>query len=155
MKAFAFLFISLPYYSFANDTCLHNEKSFHCVKYVKNYDADTVTFDIPNVHPLIGNRINVRVYGIDAPEIKAKNKCEKEKAKDAKKRVATLLRKAKRIDLENVQRGKYFRVVADIKAEGRSLSDYLLKNGLAVPYKGGPKKKVDWCKSYRKIASPK
>jgi hypothetical protein len=28
---------------------------------IRNYDADTITFDIPNVHPLIGDKISVRV----------------------------------------------------------------------------------------------
>jgi endonuclease YncB( thermonuclease family) len=123
------------------------------VKYIKNYDADTVTFNIPNIHPLIGKRINIRVSGVDTPEIRTKNKCEKEKARHAKNLVTSLLKSAKRIDLENVQRGKYFRVVADVKIDGQSLSKYLLKNGLAYPYHGKTKRQMDWCKSYREIAS--
>ncbi len=139
--------------TYATSDCTHDAKNFRCVKYVKNYDADTVTFDIPNVHPLIGSRINVRVSGVDTPEIRTKNACEKSKGRDAKKIVTNLLKHAKRIDLENVQRGKYFRVVADVKIDGQSLSYYLLKNGLAYAYDGGTKKKVDWCKSNREIAS--
>lgn len=139
--------------SLAEQPCSHDASNFRCVKYVKNYDADTVTFDIPNVHPLIGNRINIRVSGVDTPEIRTKNTCEKSKGRDAKKIVANLLKHAKRIDLENVKRGKYFRVVADVKIDGQSLSYYLLKNGLAYAYDGGTKKKVDWCKTNREIAS--
>ncbi len=148
-----FLFSFLQLTTLATSDCTHDASNFRCVKYVKNYDADTVTFDIPNVHPLIGSRINVRVSGVDTPEIRTKNKCEKSKGRDAKKIVANLLKHAKRIDLENVSRGKYFRVVADVKIDGKSLSYYLLKNGLAYAYDGGTKKKIDWCKSNREIAS--
>ena len=45
----------------ADKKCDHDATTFRCVKYVKNYDADTITFNIPNVHPLIGKSIGVRV----------------------------------------------------------------------------------------------
>ncbi|MBH46948.1 MAG: nuclease [Halobacteriovorax sp.] len=141
------------FHSYASDPCTHDEHSFRCVKYVKNYDADTVTFDIPNVHPLIGQRINVRINGVDTPELRTKNTCEKEKARNAKKLVSNLFKNAKRIDLSNIKRGKYFRIVADVTIDGKSLAHYLLKNGLATTYDGGTKKKVNWCKTSREIAS--
>ena len=56
--------------SITNASCAHDEKNFRCVKYVKNYDADTVTFDVPNVHPLLGKKINIRVDGVDTPELR-------------------------------------------------------------------------------------
>lgn len=96
-----------------NNTC-HTPSSFGCVKYIKNYDADTVTFNIPEVHPLLGKNISVRVEGVDTPEIRTRNKCEKEKAYRAKKIVEDLLKQAKTIELVGVKRGKYFRIVADI-----------------------------------------
>ena len=138
--------------SFAKD-CQHTKSSFQCVKYVKNYDADTVTFNIPGLHPLLGKKINIRVNGVDTPEIRTKNQCEKDKARTAKKLVANLFKYAKRIDLINIKRGKYFRVVADVLIDGKDLRHYLLKNGLAYSYDGGKKKKMNWCKSTREIAS--
>lgn len=62
----------------------HTHAQFSCVKYLKNYDGDTTTFEIPNVHPLIGQNISVRVRGIDTPEIRTKDKCEKDKGRIAK-----------------------------------------------------------------------
>ena len=150
MKWLILLFIS---FSAIADDCKHEVSTFRCVKYIKNYDADTVTFNIPGVHPLIGKKINIRVLGVDTPELRTKNKCEKNKARNAKKLVKNLLKNAKRIDLENVSRGKYFRIIADVIIDGKSLSSYLLKNGLAYSYNGGTKKKVNWCKSIREIAS--
>lgn len=153
MKYCLFLALFMPYLIWAGESCSHDSKNFRCVKYIKNYDADTVTFNIPSVHPLIGDKINIRVLGVDTPEIRTKNKCEKEKARNAKRLVKNLLKNAKRIDLTNVSRGKYFRVVADVIIDGKSLSYYLLKNGLAVAYDGGKKKAVNWCQKSREIAS--
>ena len=137
----------------AASDCVHDRMNFRCVKYVRNYDADTITFDIPNVHPLIGNSINVRVAGVDTPEIKTKNSCEKEKARNAKKLVTNLLKNAKRIDLSNIKRDKYFRINAEVIIDGIHLSHYLLKNGLAYSYDGGAKRQLNWCRSAREIAS--
>lgn len=137
----------------ATDSCIHDKDTFRCVKYVRNYDADTITFNVPGVHPIIGEKINVRVSGVDTPEVKTKFACEKQKARDAKRLVENLLKHAKRIDLTGVSRDKYFRINADVVIDGKSLSSYLLKNGLAYSYDGGTKKKVDWCKSNREIAS--
>lgn len=130
------------------DNCNHDANTFRCVKYVKNYDADTVTVDIPNVHPLIGHHISVRVRHVDTPEIKDKLPCEKEAARTAKRLIENQLKSAKRIDLENVDKDKYFRILADVIIDGKPLKDILLKNNLAYQYEGGTKQKIDWCKRY-------
>lgn len=127
--------------------CVHDDKNFRCVKYVENYDGDTITFDIKGIHPLLGRRIGIRVSGVDTPEIKAKDSCEREKALLAKRVVASALSKAARIDLEDIDRGKYFRVIADVNFDGNPLNRYLLSLGLAHEYHGGKKTRVDWCKS--------
>jgi endonuclease YncB( thermonuclease family) len=44
--------------------------SFSGVEYVRNYDGDTMTVNIPGVHPLFGNEIGIRVRGIDTLEIR-------------------------------------------------------------------------------------
>ncbi|RME17004.1 MAG: thermonuclease family protein [Bdellovibrio sp.] len=151
---FTFIFIFIgALEAHAKEPCVHDALNFRCVKYVKNYDADTITFNIPGVHPLFGKKINIRVLGVDTPEVRTKNACEKQKARNAKRLVENLLKRAHRIDLLNVRRGKYFRIVAEVKVDGVLLSHYLLKNGLAYSYDGGKKKKIDWCQSSREIAS--
>ncbi len=57
---------------------------------------------------------------------------------------AERLRTAQSITLKNVERGKYFRIVATVDADGQDVSDLLIQEGLAVPYDGGTKGK-DWC----------
>lgn len=128
-----------------NNGCGHDERSFRCVKYLRNYDADTITFEIEGVHPLLGREIPIRVLGVDTAEIKGKNDCEKAAAQKAKIFVTERLKRAKRIDLENIGRDKYFRIDADVKVDGQSLSKMLVEAGLATPYDGGTKSNVNWC----------
>ena len=113
--------------------------------YVRNYDGDTITFNLPNLHPIIGKKIAVRVNGIDTPEIRGKCGKEKYDAEQAKGMVEDLLKDAKRIDLKNLRRGKYFRIVADVYADGENLAEALVDSGMAVRYNGG-KKNARWCK---------
>lgn len=136
-------------------SCQHDANTFRCVKYLKNYDGDTITVEIPDVHPFFGHRISVRVNGIDTAEVRTKDKCEKQASRTARRLVESQLRQAKRIDLVNIERDKYFRVLANVMVDGNSLKDLLLKNRLAVAYDGGTKKKVNWCQMIGAASSEK
>lgn len=122
------------------------------MKVLKNYDGDTLTVNIPDVPALIGKNISVRVLGIDTPEIKTKDRCEKEAGRIARNLVASTLKNAQNVELHNIQRDKYFRILADVMVDGRSLKEILLKNNLAYSYDGGTKKHPDWCKVLRQPA---
>jgi endonuclease YncB( thermonuclease family) len=122
------------------------DTAFNCVDFIRAYDGDTIKVNIKGVHPLIGKRINIRVKGIDTPEIKTKDKCEKTKARSARKLVNNLLRNAKKIEIKAVERDKYFRILGDVYYDGKLLSNVLLKNGLGYKYNGGTKHNIDWCK---------
>ena len=129
-------------------TALHSHAKSCCdyqgAIYLQNYDGDTITFNLLALHPIIGEKIFVRVNGIDTPEIKGK--CEKEKydAQQARDMVADILKDAEKIDLKNMKRGKYFRIVADVYVGGENIADMLIEAGMAVKYDGGKKIK-DWC----------
>lgn len=126
--------------------CNHTAKILKCVEYVRNYDGDTITVNIPGLHPLIGKNIGIRVAGIDTPEIKGKTKCESLVALKAKVVVSDIMRNAESITLKNVKRGHYFRIVADVYADQRNVGDHLLRLGYAYKYNGGRKRTdIDWC----------
>ncbi|WP_335989539.1 thermonuclease family protein [Pseudoalteromonas sp. CH_XMU1449-3] len=108
------------------------------------YDGDTFRANIKGLHSLIGERISIRVAGIDTPEIRGKCKKEKDLARRAKKVTVEMLRSGKVIELRNTKRGKYFRIVADVFVDDKKLSDTLIASDLAVSYDGGTKAK-DWC----------
>ena len=109
------------------------------------YDGDTFRANLKGYPEIIGNRIGVRINGIDTPEMRGQCQKEKNLARQAKELTVTQLRGAKKIELRNMKRGKYFRIVADVYVDGKSLGEMLVKRSLAVPYDGGHKGK-DWCK---------
>ncbi len=108
------------------------------------YDGDTFRVNINSWPEVIGRRVPVRIAGIDTPEMRGKCKEEKELARSAKAFTVLQLRSAKVIELRNVKRGKYFRILADVSVDGRDLGDALFQKGLAVKYNGSFK--VIWCK---------
>ena len=114
--------------------------------YLKNYDGDTIRFNLPGYPPIAGKDIRVRVNGIDTPEIKGKCKKEKYEARQARDMVADILKGAEKITLRNMKRGKYFRIAADVIVDGESLADVLIEAGMAIKYDGG-KKTHKWCDS--------
>ncbi len=140
-----------PSFLVAEDSCHHDEENFRCVRYLKNYDADTITFEIPGVHALLGKNISIRVNGVDTPELRTKDNCEKKMGYAAKDIVTEFIKNAKRVDLTNIKRGKYFRIVADVIVDGNSLSDLLLKKHLAYRYDGGTKRKINWCRHLKRL----
>ena len=113
-------------------------------KVISVYDGDTFRVNIDSLPPIVGKNIPIRVNGVDTPEIQGKCKYEKNLALKARDFVRAKLANAKEIKLTNLQRGKYFRVVANVIVDGVSLEEELLDNKLAYEYSGG--KKLSWCK---------
>ena len=107
------------------------------------YDGDTFRVDIDSLPPIVGKNIPIRLNGVDTPGIQGKCQYEKDLALKARNFVRSKLANAKEIKLTNLQRGKYFRVVADVMIDGDSLERELLENKLAYKYTGG--KKSSWC----------
>jgi endonuclease YncB( thermonuclease family) len=116
-------------------------------KVISVYDGDTFRVNIDSLPPIVGKNIPIRVNGVDTPEIRGKCQYEKNLALKARDFVRAKLANAKEIKLTNLQRGKYFRVVANVVVDGVSLEQELLDNKLAYEYSGG--KKLSWCKYER------
>lgn len=115
------------------------------------YDADTFFITIPEWPSIAGERIGIRVNGIDAPELKSKCKNKAAKTRErkmgqtAKKHTVAAIRQSKIIELRNMRRGKFFRIVADVYVDGHSLAKYLISKGQARPY-NGKSKREGWCR---------
>ena len=69
---------------------------------------------------IIGERIPIRVNGVDAPEIRGKCVTEKKNARLAKQFTVDKLRNAKKIELRNMKRGKYFRIIVGVYIDGKT-----------------------------------
>ena len=116
----------------------------HSAYVVKVYDGDTVTIIYENESDNCVYKSSVRIRGIDAPEMRTKNKIEKEIALKAKEEMTNLVYQ-KYIKLENIDYDKYGRILADIYIKNINVSEYLIKKRLAVKYGGGTKQiPKDW-----------
>lgn len=125
------------------------EPALKTITFHNCYDGDTCNVTIEGVMPIFGRRIGVRLRGIDTPEIRGK--CDREKllALAARDRTRQLIFGAQNVRIDDIGRGKYFRIVARIIADGRDVSKVLIAEGHAVPY-DGKKKTKDWCATTEK-----
>ena len=105
------------------------------------YDGDTFKANLQGYPSIAGERIGIRIKGIDTPEMRDKRPEVKALARKAKQYTVQRLREGRRVILRSMQRGKYFRIVADVYVDGSSLGEELISAGLAKPYNGGKKPK--------------
>lgn len=143
---------------------LHNELSLENVTYkdtipfvppithgkvVKVYDGDTLTVASRLPYPSSPlYRFQVRLAGIDCPEMKTKNESEKQVALLAKEFISSRVLN-KMIELQNVETEKYGRLLARVYCDGRCINDELCEQRLAVAYQGGTKQSPeDWLQYY-------
>ena len=108
------------------------------------YDGDTFRVDIDQWPALIGKNAPIRINNIDTPELRAKCENEKRLALLAKKFTQDKLQHVDIIELKRLNRGKYFRITADVFIDGESLAEGLLAAGFARVYSGTVKKQ-SWC----------
>ncbi|WP_293626437.1 thermonuclease family protein [Salinisphaera sp.] len=101
------------------------------------YDGDTFRGDIAGWPPIIGERVPIRLRGADTSEMRGKCQAEKDQARAAKQFTVVKLRSARETRPDDIDRGKYFRIVADIMVDGRDLSDMLIGAGWPALMKAG------------------
>lgn len=89
-------------------------------------------------------RVNVRIRGIDAPEMKARCETERLAAERARDALASLFGEDP-IAISNISGAKYYgRVLADVTtAQGQGVASILLGERLVRPYGGG--RREAWC----------
>ena len=112
-------------------------------KVISIYDGDTLRVNIDSFPDIVGKNIRIRIKGIDAPEIKGKCQTEINLAIMARDYLRNAINQSSQIELRNIERGKYFRIVGELYIDGENISKDLVKKRLANPYQGG--KKSNWC----------
>ena len=117
-------------------------------KVIKVYDGDTITI-ASKIHCMDSNyyRFSVRLANIDCPEIRTINEIEKEYAIKVKNKLEELILN-QYIDLNIIKSDKYGRLLAIIYYNNKCINDWLLKNHLAVDYKGKTKVSPENWKEY-------
>lgn len=113
----------------------------HTGRVLKVYDGDTITVatEINN----IVYKVNIRLSGIDAPEMRAKSTHEKQKAILARDELARLVT-GQHVTLSNIQIDKYggrFVASVGVYINNRLVdcSEHMLASGMARPYDGKTK----------------
>ena len=89
-------------------------------------------------------RVNVRIRGIDAPEMKARCDGERAAAERAREALALLFGSGP-VAISNIASAKYYgRVLADVRTgDGREIAPILLDGNLVRSYSGG--RREGWC----------
>jgi endonuclease YncB( thermonuclease family) len=113
------------------------------VKVVSVTDGDTLRVDVPGWPDIVGRDMPVRVAGIDAPEVRGECTDEIKLARRATDLSESLLTRADQVELREIRRGKYFRLLAEVWVDGENLGDRLIEAGLARVYHG--KSRKSWC----------
>ncbi|WP_300752292.1 thermonuclease family protein [uncultured Brachyspira sp.] len=140
MKKLLLIYMVLSISLFAFETTENNINNniLYNIEVIRIYDGDTFFVNIPDVHWLIGSNISVRIRGIDTQEIRGGTEETKELARKSKEALIKLF-EGRKITLYNLNRDKYFRILADVKADDIDVKDYMIKNNYAKPYNGGTK----------------
>ncbi|MCP1317581.1 thermonuclease family protein [Halomonas sp. 707B3] len=113
-------------------------------------DGDTIVVNINEWPEVIGHRIPVRISGINAPE--RRSRCDTEAEKEREKELAAevriylveRLRGAESIELRRIERGSFFRIIAEVWADGENVGQEMIEAGHALPYQEGQGGKA-WC----------
>lgn len=137
MKKFLFCLALIP------TTALANPYDW---KVTRVLDGDTIEFEAKFLPKELGDKLKIRVLGVDTPEKAPRAQCEKEAAAGqaatdfTKKTIAS----AKVIQIEIKEWDKFGgRVLGDVVIDGQKLSRLLINSNLARPYLG--EKKLSWC----------
>lgn len=107
-------------------------------------DGDTFAAVVA-VWPGLEYRVNIRVAGIDTPELKAKSECERAMALSALNRATELLREAQIVTVDHIKYDSFAgRMVADVYVDGKSFGHILLSENHARLYKERQRGAL-WC----------
>ena len=116
---------------------------YHC-KVTRVVDGDTVDIDIDLGFGVWLHKERVRVYGIDTPESRTRDKEEKKYGLAAKAFVKEFV-KGSNIILRTKEydaKGKFGRILGDIVVNRKSLSETMIQEHHAVPYYGQSKEDI-------------
>ncbi len=102
-------------------------------------DGDTVDMTCPGE-----GRFRARLTGYDTPEsFEPRCAAEAQVARAATVRLRSLVRAAGDVEAQLGGRDRYDRRLVRLALDGRDVGATLISEGLAVPYRGGPR--PDWC----------
>lgn len=106
---------------------------------VKVRDGDTFVINVKNIPDVLGEELAVRIRGIDTPELNDKREEIKKISIQAKEELEKLLYSGEKVVLYDLDRDKYFRLLASVKVGDIDVAEYMIERGLAKRYDGKAK----------------
>ena len=113
-------------------------------KVTRVVDGDTIDVDLDLGFDII-YKCRVRLYGIDTPESRTRNKDEKVRGKLAAKFLQDAISNGKNVILQTQlkdSKGKFGRVLASVVVDEININQQMITNHLAVRYEGQSKKDI-------------
>jgi len=107
-------------------------------------DGDTIDVDLDLGFDII-YKCRVRLYGIDTPESRTRNKDEKVRGKLASKFLQDAINNGNHVILRTQlkdSKGKFGRVLASVIVDGIDINQSMVTNHMAVRYEGQSKKNI-------------
>jgi endonuclease YncB( thermonuclease family) len=109
-------------------------------KVIKVYDGDTITVAAFLKGDPECYKFQVRLNGIDSPEMKGSSENEKKHAIISRNALSDqILNQIITLDVKGNE--KYGRLLADVLYNGKNMNEWMVQNGYAVKYDGGTKKR--------------
>jgi micrococcal nuclease len=119
---------------------------------IRVVDGDTVDVDIDLGFDVWVRRQRIRLFGIDTPECRTRNKAEKAHGMLAKKYVQAALKLGGVYALRTREKGKFGRYLGEIKVGRTTINKLLIKEKLAVAYTGQNKKDIAAAQEANRLA---
>jgi len=113
-------------------------------KVTRVVDGDTIDVDLDLGFDII-YKCRVRLYGIDTPESRTRNKDEKVRGKLAAKFLQDAISNGENVILQTQlkdSKGKFGRVLASVIVDGINVNQQMITNHMAVRYEGQSKKDI-------------
>ena len=131
-----------PCPSFFLEFIMHEYKA----KVVRVIDGDTIDVDIDLGFDVILSKQRIRLYGIDTPESRTRDKEEKFYGNISKQFLKDRCKKGSyitvRTHLEDA-RGKFGRILGEIIVDNINLNQQMIEEHLAVEYDGRSKEEIE------------
>ena len=119
---------------------------------VRVVDGDTVDVDIDLGFDVWVRRQRIRLFGIDTPECRTRNKAEKAHGLLAKAYVQKALIVGRTYALTTKEKGKFGRFLGEFKTGKGAITKLLIKEKLAVAYTGQNKKDIAAAQEANRLA---
>jgi|TARA_R110000796_G_scaffold245427_1_gene369658 micrococcal nuclease len=114
------------------------------VKVVRVIDGDTIDVDVDLGFKTVLVKQRVRLYGIDTPESRTRDKEEKKRGLISKEYLISKCPVGSNIMLQSHERGKFGRILGEIFEYNKteSINKEMCREGYAVPYYGQSKESL-------------